>query len=927
MDILAAKRLSLLFLVLISSVFSFAQQTQIHYLSGTDKDHTIQWDFMCSTGRNSGKWTKMPVPSNWELHGFGTYHYGWEEDFTKNETGYYKHSFQTDAEWKNKIVKIVFEGSMTDTEVKINGKVAGPIHQGSFYRFKYDITSLLKPEGDNLLEVAVHKISSDTSVNRAERMSDFWVFGGIFRPVYLEVLPKQYIEWTAIDAKADGSLLMEVYPEDIQDASIVEAQIKTLDGKPVGKPFATRFRKGDSKVTLKTKVDGIKTWTAETPNRYQVEIRLKNANGTVHTKTEKFGFRTVEFKPGAGFFVNGRKVLFKGVNRHSFWPSSGRTTNKELSIMDINLMKDMNMNAVRMSHYPPDDHFLDACDSLGLFVLDELCGWQKKYDTEVGRKLLKEMVMKDVNHPSIVIWDNGNEGGNNFDLDDDFAVYDPQKRHVIHPWNIFRGTDTQHYKGFNCCAGSLYNGTLVFFPTEILHGLYDGGHGAGLNDHWNLMLSNPLSAGCFLWVFSDEGVVRVDQDSIIDVKGNAAPDGILGPFREKEGSFYTIKEIWSPVYIGMQKITTDFDGVVAVENRYHYTNLNQVKFKWKLVQLPAPNDSRTEGAVLQERSFTGPSIAPQERGKINLHLPADFRKADVLYLSAIDPFGRELFTWSWQLKTPRQINQSFITSKKIEKVVAKEEEGFLTVASNGVEIKFDQKTGLIAGVRNSKAALSLNGGPALAEGEAQFQSLKHYAKGQDYIVEMKYSGDLKKVQYTVMPSGIVKLEYAYSLYKGKPENGFDYLGISFNYPEEKVTGVKYLGRGPYRVWKNRMKGGQFNVWQKKYNNTITGESWDYPEFKGYYRDFNWVVVENKEAPFTIYTNTENMFLRLYTPEKPKAARNDYTSPAFPKGDISFLDGISAIGTKFDKAENHGPESQKNKVGMEWISNTIYFDFR
>ncbi|MBD0368995.1 MAG: glycoside hydrolase family 2, partial [Flavisolibacter sp.] len=154
-----------------------------------------------------------------------------------------------------------------------------------------------------------------------------------------------------------------------------------------------------------------------------------------------------------------------------------------------------------------------------------------------------------------------------------------------------------------------------------------------------------------------------------------------------------------------------------------------------------------------------------------------------------------------------------------------------------------------------------------------------------------------------------------------------YLGISFTYPEEKITGVKYLGSGPYRVWKNRIKGGQFNVWKKKYNNTITGESWDYPEFKGYYSNFTWVVIENKEAPFTIYTDTEDLFLRLYTPEKPKGARNDFTSPPFPKGDISILHGIPAIGTKFDRAENHGPESEKNKVGAEWIRGTLYFDFR
>jgi beta-galactosidase/beta-glucuronidase len=230
---------------------------------------------------------------------------------------------------------------------------------------------------------------------------------------------------------------------------VIEGQVLTLKGDNVGTPFETPIKKGQSKITLKTQVDNPLLWNAEDPHLYKVELRLKNKKETLHTIVEKFGFRTVEFKEGNGFFVNGKKIIFKGANRHSFWPTSGRTTSKEISILDVNLMKDMNMNAVRMSHYPPDDHFLDVCDSLGMFVLDELTGWQKKYDTPVGRKLLKEMLMKDVNHPSIVVWDNGNEGGNNFDLDDDFAIYDPQKRHVIHPWNVFRGTDTQHYKGYN----------------------------------------------------------------------------------------------------------------------------------------------------------------------------------------------------------------------------------------------------------------------------------------------------------------------------------------------------------------------------------------------------------------------------------------------------------------------------------------------
>jgi hypothetical protein len=915
----------LLFLLFAYTV-CHAQHTQIHYLSGTDKDHTVSWDFMCSSGRNSGGWSKIPVPSNWELQGFGNFNYGYEKN--DGEDGFYRHTFKTLPSWKNKLVKIVFEGSMTDTEVKINGELAGPMHQGAFYRFKYDITELLNKEGDNLLEVTVHKVSSDTSVNRAERMADYWVFGGIFRPVYLEIVPVQHISWTAIDAKADGSFLVNLYPENLDAGTVAEARIKTLDGKTVGQASSDGIPNRDGKITIRTRVNGIKTWTPETPNRYQVEISLKTPKGVIHAITEKFGFRTVTFEPGQGFFVNGKKIIFKGVNRHSSWPTSGKTMSKELSILDINLMKDMNMNAVRMSHYPPDDHFLDACDSLGLFVLDELGGWQKKYDTPVGRKLVKEMLMKDVNHPSIIIWDNGNEGGNNFELDDEFALYDPQKRHVIHPWNIFRETDTQHYKAYGCCAGTLYNGSLVFFPTEMLHGLFDGGHGAGLDDHWKLMLENPLSAGGFLWVLADEGVVRSDMNGAIDVKGNRAPDGIVGPFREKEGSFYTIKEIWSPVYIPNYKIDRGkFDGKLAVENRYLYTNLSQVKFNCKLIKLAAPNAIKKDPVVLFQRNFNGSAIAPGQQGQLNLQLPADYNKADVLYLTATDPYGRELFTWSWPLKTAEQV--FLAANNEVNKggaVTFSETDGTLAVKASGVEIMFNKQTGLITNVKNAKSAISFTNGPVLAAGTTRFQSLRHYKNGNEYVIEMNYSGDMKKATFTMLSSGILKLDYSY-LPGRRDGNGFDYLGISFNYPEEKITGLRYLGRGPYRVWKNRMKGGQFNIWEKKYNNTITGESWEYPEFKGYYRDFNWVVIENKESPFIIYSGTENLFLRLYTPPKPKGAGNENTSPPFPEGDISFLNGISAIGTKFDHGEVHGPQSQKNRVGSEWIRNTLYFDFR
>ena len=142
--------------------------------------------------------------------------------------------------------------------------------------------------------------------------------------------------------------------------------------------------------------------------RAKYASRKKRRKQIVHIHEERIGFRTIEFRPKDGIYVNGTKIIVKGTNRHSFHPDGGRTTNRELSLQDDLLIKEMNMNAVR-SHYPPDKHFLEICDSLGIFYLNELAGWQNSYDTETGLKLLSEMINRDVNHPCIFMWSNGNE--------------------------------------------------------------------------------------------------------------------------------------------------------------------------------------------------------------------------------------------------------------------------------------------------------------------------------------------------------------------------------------------------------------------------------------------------------------------------------------------------------------------------------------
>ncbi|MEO6527086.1 MAG: glycoside hydrolase family 2 TIM barrel-domain containing protein [Gemmatimonadaceae bacterium] len=900
------------------------------YLSGTGSDSTVPWEFRVSGGRRAGQWSTIPVPSNWEMQGFGTYKYSddWSKEPAPDSIGEYRHRFRVPGDWRGKRVSIVVGASMTDTDVRINGQRAGPTHRGGFYQFTYDVTGVVKPGDENLLEVRVRKFSTDSSINRAERQSDFWLFGGIFRPVWLEAVPAQHIARVAIDAKHTGAFSADVDVDSASSANRLTAQVEQLNGTPVGAPFSVAVPRGHSRVTITSTILGVKPWSAEWPNRYRVRIRLAVGGSPVHEVVESFGFRTVEVRPHDGFYVNGVPVHLKGSNRHTIWPTTGRATNKALSIADVTLIKEMNMNAVRMSHYPPDSHFLDVCDSLGLFVLDELTGWQKSYSTAAGMPLVPELVDRDVNHPSIVLWDNGNEGGWNRALDGEFAKYDPQKRTVIHPWENFNGINTGHYEQYDCCAGWLFHGDDLILPTEMIHGLYDGGHGAGLEEWWNATLASPVGVGGFLWSFADEGVVREDQGGRIDVAGNLAPDGIVGPYREKEASFYTIKRIWSPVYIkrGEQsRLPATFDGTLLVENRYDATDLNQVRFSWRLMNFPAPGVASTGHTVGARGDIASPTVPPRGTGVLRATLPADWRKHHAFSLTATDPHGREIYTWTWMLAAPKSVASEVIPSSAPATsrgaILAREGNTFV-LRANGTEIRIDSTTGRLASMSRDGKSVSLKDGPRLVEGTAALTSISERTEGTDVVVEARYTGEMTRVTWRLTPSGWLRLDYSY-----RPRGPHVYMGVTFDYPEQQVTGLRWLGRGPYRVYKNRLKGVEFDVFHKKYNDTQTGMSWEYPEFKGFHSDVYWATLETKEAPITMVFGSTDQYLRVLTPTEPTApgAEPRNTHMVYPPGDISFLRGIAPIGTKFTTAAQQGPAGLPNVVGnhRETYEDTVW----
>lgn len=913
-------------------------QTERQYLSGRGCDDMVEWDFFCTDGRNSGKWTKIGVPSCWELQGFGTYQYGitfYGKAFPEgiaDEKGMYKYEFEVPEKFRGQQVNLVFEASMTDTEVKVNGRKVGSKHQGAFYRFSYNVTDFLKYGKKNLLEVTVSKESENASVNLAERRADYWNFGGIFRPVFLEVKPAVNLRHIAIDAQMDGSFRANCYTNISNDGMSVRAQISDSKGKKLAETTVP-VKAGGDWTSIQLNVSNPALWTAETPNLYKAQFSLLDKNGKVlHNETETFGFRTIEVRESDGLYVNGVRINVRGVNRHSFRPESGRTLSKAKNIEDVLLMKDMNMNSVRLSHYPADPEFLEACDSLGLYVMDELGGWHGKYDTPTGVRLIEGMIERDVNHPSIIWWSNGNEKGWNTELDGEFHKYDPQKRPVIHPQGNFSGFETMHYRSYGESQNYMRL-PEIFMPTEFLHGLYDGGHGAGLYDYWEMMRKHPRCVGGFLWVLADEGVKRVDMDGFIDNQGNFGADGIVGPHHEKEGSYYTIKQLWSPVQIMDTSVDRQFDGKLSVENRYDYLNLNTCRFLWKQVKFPLATDVPNAGTkVVKQGEVQGSDIAAHSAGILDLKTTI-LPDADALFVTAVDKYGHELWRWTFPIDKLNQVKEEL--SPLSGKATYTETDNDLTVKANNRTFVFSKKDGQLKGVSVNNRKISFANGPRFIGARRADRSLDQFynhddekAKEKDrtysefpdaavftkldvredggnLIITANYKlGNLDKAQWTINPSGIVTLDYTYNF-----SGVVDLMGICFDYPEEQVISKRWLGAGPYRVWQNRIHGTQYDIWENDYNDPIPGETFTYPEFKGYFGDVSWMNIRTKEGTISLTNETPGTYIGIYQPRDGR----DRLLYTLPESGISVLNVIPPVRNKVNSTDLCGPSSQPKWV--------------
>ena len=383
----------------------------------------------------------------------------------------------------------------------------------------------------------------------------------------------------------------------------------------------------------------------------------------------------------------------------------------------------------------------------------------------------------------------------------------------------------------------------------------------------------------------------------IDTFGNQAPDGIVGPYRQREGSFYTIKEIWSPIRVALET-----NGTLTVENHYSFTDANRCRFVWRLHNywgshwelLPFTIDIGVANA---------PSIPPGTKGTLRLNLPKYWNSsADALSLVVTDPSGRELWKWVWPLQPYEVLAPNAGIAGRADNfggtnngvIELKCKDPF---RHEDLVVRVDGRTGELMEVERAGKKFSLNNGPRLAT----------------------TNSTLKKVVWQLRDDGWLQCDYTYAA-----EGTNHYFGVTFDYPENLVQAKKWLGDGPYRVWKNRLRGETFGFEKNNYNNNITGyRDWIYPEFKGCFAGVRWLQLDTQEGAITVVPK-DVPFVQVLTPEFPPTNLVGKAFATLPQCGLGFLNAIPPIGSKFKGASTCGPQSQPNIANGEYSGSVIFY---
>ena len=581
------------------------------------------------TDYDASSWDKLAVPANWEVNGYGTPIYisagypfkidppyvmkepkkEWTTYEERNPTGQYRRTFTLPASWQSGQTFLRFEGVMSAFYVWINGQRVG-YSQGSMEPSEFNITDYLK-KGENQIAVEVYKYSDGSYLED----QDFWRFGGIHRDVLIYHTPDVRLRDVAVRASMDGVLQMNpqfsVYNGETGEGYRLVATLLDAN-RPVGgdtiaadevldlQHKAARMnewfpQRGHRKFNrMEIKVANAKLWSVEQPYLYTLRLQLQKANGTiVEQVTQKVGFRSISIKNGQ-LLINGKAIKIRGVNRHEHDPYTARVMTEQRMLQDLRLMKQANINAVRLAHYPNCPRWYELCDSMGMYVMDEadaethglrgtLASTPDWGDAFLDRAI--RMAERDKNHPSIIFWSLGNESGYGpnqaamsawlHEFDPTRPVHyegaqgnytgkgeeipDPSTVDVISRFyprvmqdylnpGIPEGSDKERAEnarwerlleianktGDRCTWVGSDGGPRPVLTSEYAHCM--GNALGNFKEYWDEINSNPRMLGGFIWDWVDQGIAQNEKLEMKNEKWSGMPKGAIlygGDFGDK----------------------------------------------------------------------------------------------------------------------------------------------------------------------------------------------------------------------------------------------------------------------------------------------------------------------------------------------------------------------------------------------------------
>lgn len=589
---------------------SFDKKKSANYLSMEGmwkfnfvKDHNKRPANFFALKYDDSQWKDFPVPGLFELNGYGdaTYKnigYAWATQFDPNPpyiselnnyTGSYRRTFELPKDWKGKDVYFHVGSATSNLTLWVNGKYVG-YSEDSKVAAEFNISKYLKP-GKNLIAMQVMRWCDGSYFED----QDFWRFTGIAREVYLYARPKLH----AADIRLNAAL------ENNYQDGVLNYKVSLKGGKT--DVAITLCDKDGKQIAQATgaqgviKVPKVNAWTAETPYLYKAYITLKNKQGAAEVIPQKVGFRNVEIK-NAQLLVNGQPVLVKGADRHEMDPDGGYVVSLERMIQDIKIMKQLNINAVRTSHYPCDPRWYDLCDEYGIYITAEAnleshgMGYEEKSLAKFPEYIVPHIERNEgnvkplINHPSVIVWSLGNEGGYGINFE---KAYDWVKAcDKTRPAQYERGgydskTDIYcpMYIGYeeseNYCKS---NGTKPYIQCEYAHAM--GNSEGGFKEYWDLIRKYPKYQGGYIWDFVDQGLrdkSPVTGKEIFTYGGdygrypgsdyNFNCNGIIAPNRRLNPHAYEIQYVLQNVWI------KDFDaenGSFNVYNENFFKNIDDL---------------------------------------------------------------------------------------------------------------------------------------------------------------------------------------------------------------------------------------------------------------------------------------------------------------------------------------------------------------